>query len=130
MGFDSSISNEINDLIVDKNGNLYAFSAEDNGQLLRSALMKYNGSKWEEIRLPLLFQPDVYSFYNDDENNIWLSINGGLVKYNETKPLKDFDSDSNGFFSKLSSSFCIDYNGDGWLTTLGGGIAKLKKGTF
>lgn len=66
----------------------------------------------------------------DNENNVWISFEGGLIKYNESKPLKIFDSDSNGFFSKQCTSFVIDKNGDGWLTTFGAGIVKLKKGFF
>lgn len=130
MGLDVSISNEIQDLIVDKNNNLYAYCMPDSGAHFRGALIKYNGLTWEELSLPLLFYADIYSFYNDDENNIWMTYNGGLLKYNEFRPLIFFDSDTNGFFSKLCSSFFIDHKGDGWLTTLGGGIVKLKKGFF
>ena len=78
----------------------------------------------------MLFYLDVNSFYLDNENNVWMSVNGGLLKYNDSKPLKVFDSDTNGFFSKQCISFYIDLKGDGWLTTNGGGLAKLKKGTF
>ncbi|MFA5804167.1 MAG: hypothetical protein WC879_05955 [Melioribacteraceae bacterium] len=52
-------------------------------------------------------------------SNIWMALNGGLVKYNETQLLKFYDSDSNGFFSKLCTSFSLDLNGDGWLATKG-----------
>jgi len=31
----------------------------------------------------------------DNENNVWMSVNGGLLKYNYSKPLKVFDSDTN-----------------------------------
>ncbi len=130
MNLDPSISNEIQDLIVDKNNNLYAYCMPDSGEHYRGALIKYNGQTWEELILPLLFYVDIHSFYNDDENNIWMTYSGGLLRYNEFKPLVFYDSDTNGFFSKLCSSFCIDLKSDGWLTTLGGGIVKLKKGFF
>lgn len=130
MEFSPSTSNEIKDIIVDKNGILYAFSTEDTPQGLRSAFFKYDGDTWKILSLPILFKPNIYSFYNDNENNLWLSITGGLVKYNETGTALLYNSDMNGFFSSLSSSFFIDHNGDGWLTTLGGGITRLKRGIF
>ena len=125
-----NISNIIKDLIADKNGNLYSFHIYDQALEVRSALIRFDGTQWEELRLNLLFALDVESFYLDTGNNIWMALNGGLVKYNPTQQLKFYDSDSYGYFSKQCTSFIIDQNGDGWLTTLGGGIAKLKKGIF
>ena len=95
-----------------------------------SALLRFDGLQWREVKLPILFYLQVNSFYLNNEGNVWMSAEGGLLKCSYTKPLKVFDPDTNGFFSKQCTSFIIDLNGDGWLTTLGGGIAKLKKGTF
>ncbi|MBA4406416.1 hypothetical protein C0389_03995 [bacterium] len=125
-----NVSDIVQDLIVDNSGNVWSFQNSDPGLQVVSALLKYEGSQWKEIKLPILFGLQVNSFYMDKEYNIWISVEGGLLKYSNTKPLKVFDSDTNGFFSKKCTSFAIDLNGDGWLTTIGGGIAKLKKGTF
>ena len=66
----------------------------------------------------------------DNENNVWMSVNGGLLKYNYSKPLKVFDSDTNGFFYKQCTSFYIDLKGDGWLTTNGGFLIFIVETSF
>ncbi len=124
------VSDIIKDIIVDKNGNLYSFHVADPPSESRSALIKFDGYGWKELRLNLLFALDVESFYLDNDNNIWMALNGGLVKYNETQLLKFYDFNTYGYFSSWCKSFVLDLNGDGWLGTIGGGIAKLKKGTF
>ena len=124
------ISNIIKDIVVDKNGNLYSFHVKDPPAGARSALLQYDGFGWTEIKLNLLFELEVESFYLDNDNNIWMALNGGLIKYNPLQPLKFYDSGIYGYFAKWCKSFTIDLNGDGWLATIGAGIAKLKKGTF
>jgi ligand-binding sensor domain-containing protein len=124
------VSNIIKDIIVDKNGNLFSFHAADPPSETRRALIRYDGTYWTELKLNLLFALDVESFYLDNSNNIWMALNGGLVKYNPPQPLKFYDADSYGYFNKWCTSFSLDLNGDGWLATKGAGIAKLKKGTF
>ena len=124
------VSNIIKDIIVDKNGNLFSFHAADPPSGARRALIRYDGTNWLELRLNLLFAYDVESFYLDNDNNVWMALNGGLVKYSATHIVKFYDSDSYGYFSKWCTSFALDLNGDGWLATIGAGIAKLKKGTF
>ena len=130
MELAGNISNIIKDLIVNKNGMLYSYHAVDPSLKLVSALLLFDGENWTELKLNLLFAYDVASFYLDNDNNIWMALNVGLEKYNPSQPPKFYDSDTYGYFSKQCSSFTIDLNGDGWLTTMGGGIAKLKKGTF
>lgn len=125
-----NVSNIIKDLVVDNNGNLWSYHVFDAALEVVSALLRFDGSQWQEVKLPILFYLQINSFYPDNEGNVWMSAEGGLLKYSYSKPLKVFDPDTNGFFSKQCTSFIIDLNGDGWLTTLGGGIAKLKKGTF
>jgi ligand-binding sensor domain-containing protein len=126
------VSNIIQDLIVDKNGNLWTFHSENKFEGVAASLtfMSSSGLVWIFKQLPILFTLEINSFYLDSAGNIWMSVNGGLLKYSDTEPLKVYDPDTNGFFSKQCTSFAIDQNGDGWLTTLGSGIAKLKKGTF
>jgi ligand-binding sensor domain-containing protein len=126
----SNISDIVKDMIVDSKGNLWSYQQESPSLGVVSALLKYNGTQWFSISLPILFPLELNSFYLDPQGNLWMSVNGGLLKYNDSSPLKVFDSDTNGFFAKQCTSFVIDLNGDGWLTTNGGGIAKLKKGTF
>jgi ligand-binding sensor domain-containing protein len=125
-----NVSNIIKDLVVDNNGNVWSYHSSDPSLQVVSGLLRFDGSNWKEVKLPILFHLELNSFYPDNENNVWMSVEGGLLKYSYSKPLKVFDPYSNGFFSNQCTSFIIDQNGDGWLTTLGGGIAKLKKGTF
>lgn len=125
-----SIPDIVKDLIIDKKGNLWSYHSADPALGARSALIQYDGSLWKELDLHILYNLKLNSFYVDTENNIWMSIEGGLLRYNDSKPLKVLDSNTYGVASKSCTSFAIDQNGDGWLTTLGGGIAKLKKGTF
>jgi len=123
------ISDIVKDIIVDRAGRVWSYHAADPSLQVTSALLKGEG-QWSVVDLPLLFYLDINSFYVDSANNLWMCVNGGLLRYTEAGQLKVYDSDTNGFFSKQCTSFIIDQNGDGWLTTFGGGIAKLKKGTF
>lgn len=124
------ISDRIQDLIVDNNGRVWIFHKEIIGEEGLSYLTQIVGTNWTFIQLPILFALQVESFYLDVDSNVWMAIQGGLIKYSESKPLKVFDANEYGFFSRMSTSFAIDLKGDGWLTTMGAGIVKLKKGTF
>ncbi|MBA4406456.1 hypothetical protein C0389_04200 [bacterium] len=127
--FDSSISYYVGALTFDKNGVLWVFhlGAPKTG---RNALMKYYGDELNEFHLPLLFPAEVVSFYVDAENNIWISAKEGLIKYNETKPIKVFNNYEYGFYVKHCTSIVFDKNGDIWASTMGGGLVKLKKEFF
>jgi len=127
----SGMSNQIVDLIADRNGTVWAFHESLPTEGKAGGLTEFNGIVWTFKQLPLLFPLAVKSFYLDDKNNIWMAISGGLIRYNDAaSSIKVYDSDTYGFFSTQSSSFCIDLNGDGWLTTSGGGITKIKKQVF
>ncbi len=126
----SGMSNQINDLIADNNGKVLIFHESLPTEGKAGGLSQVNGTFWSFVQLPLLFSLEVSSFYLDDKNNIWMAINGGLIRYNDPSSMKVYDSDTYRFFSNQSSSFCIDLNGDGWLTTSGGGITKIKKSSF
>jgi ligand-binding sensor domain-containing protein len=80
--------------------------------------------------LPLLFQVNVLSFTVDSENNIWMATREGLVKYNESKPIKWFNNYEYGFYVTECTSSVLDRNGDIWVTTLGGGLVKLMKSAY
>ncbi len=127
----SGMSNQIADLIADMYGTVWIYHEDQPTEGKAGGLTELSGNVWMWRQLPLLFQLKVTSFYLDDKNNIWMAISGGLIRYNEAaSSIKVYDSDTYGFFSSQSTSFCIDINGDGWLTTLGGGITKIKKSSF
>ena len=125
------VSNRIKDLIVDNLGNIWIFHYAIASEGLESCLTYMSGSIWVFKQLPILFPLVISSFYIDEQNNLWMAITGGLIKHNAYNySTTVYDSNTYGFFSNQSTSFCLDQNGDGWLTTLGGGITKLKKGNF
>ena len=124
------ISNFIVDIIFDKNGTLWSYHKGIPSSETRDALLKCNSLNWSEFSLPLQFPVEVVSFNADTENNIWISAKEGFVKYNETIPIKMFNTFDYGFYAKHCTSSCVDKNGDVWITTMGGGLIKLKKANF
>jgi len=124
-GIDPSISNYITDLTFDIDGVLWVFH-QGCKTCGRNAIMRYDGD-WSEFRLPLLFPVEIVSFNVDADQNIWISAKEGLIKYNKTKPIKVFNDYDYSFYVKHCTSISFDMNGDLWVTTMGGGIVKLKK---
>lgn len=120
----------VNDMTVDNKGNIWAYLLGDPKEGTRSALIKNAGSTWNEFALPTQFPMTINSFNVDSENNIWISATGGLIKYNETASIKLYNTIDYNFYSQNCTSSTIDKNGDVWVTTLGGGIIKLKKGAL
>lgn len=123
----ATVSKLVADLTFDKNGNIWAYMLGSPGDGTSSALIKNNGLTWRVFSLPNQFPVQINSFNVDADNNIWISAVEGLVKYNETMAIKYFNTFDFGFYSKHCSSSIVDKNGDVWVTTMGGGILKLKK---
>ena len=130
MNLDPTISNYIPALTFDNKGNLWAFHLGNPKAGTMSALTKFGGSNWEKINLPLQFSLEVVSFNVDSDNNIWIASKEGLVIYNETKQIKWFNTFEYGLYVKHCTSSAIDKNSDVWITTMGGGLVKLKKNNF
>lgn len=124
------ISKYIAAMKFDKNGNLWISHKADPSMGTRDALTRFDGSTWEEIKLPLPFNVEIVSINTDSENNKWFCDKYGLVKYNEMQPIKLFNNYEYGFYVTHCTSIAFDKNGDLWVTTMGGGIVKLKKGFF
>lgn len=124
------ISKYIPTMKFDKSGNLWVFHKADPSMETRDALTRFDGSTWSEIMLPLAINIEIVSINADNENNVWFCAKEGLVKYNETKPIMLFNNYEYGFYVTHCTSIAFDKNGDLWVSTMGGGIVKLKKGTF
>lgn len=129
---DKAIGNAVNDLIFDNNDNLWAFISGSPTDGKRSAFVKFDSknSWWSEISFALHFPVEILSFYLDKENNIWMASKEALLKYNESKPIKFFNTKEYGFSVKHTTSAAFDQSGDLWVTTMGGGIIKIRKNSL
>lgn len=126
---DPAIGNSVNDLVFDNNGNLWAFIYGNPLDGKRSALVKldWKDNLWYEIDPGVQFPIEILSFYVDKDNNIWMAAKEALVKYNENKPTKFYNTTDYGFYAKHCTSAMFDQSGNLWVTTMGGGIIKIKK---
>ena len=129
-----NFSDIIKDVLVDNMGNVWTYNKYDQAGQRGRVLLRFDGAKWVEVVLPENYESgiilDIYSFYLDSEDNIWIATNRGMIKFSYSEPIKVYGQSTYGAVFADCSSFAIDNDGDGWFTTNRGGIVRIKKGNY
>lgn len=127
---EDKIANNVIDLI-EYNNTLWAYILGDTFEGTRSSYIRFVNNTWEKYSLPLQFPVEAVSFYIDQSNNLWIAGKTGLVKVTSNNQAKIFNTqDYSFYFSYHCTSAFVDFNGDVYTTTLGGGLVKIKNGYF
>ena len=130
MKIDPSIGMFIRDLKADKNGNVWVAHSEDKKLNIRGGLTKYDGSLWSEVTIPVIATNQIQSIDVDEDNYKWIGASRGLGKFTLPEDTRVLYHLSPWIPLENIRGITIDNNGDLWVATFGGGIAKIKKGNY
>lgn len=134
MGVGNKIGDIISSVICDKDGMIWAAHMREELQLgaikSEGGLSRFNGTKWSVISVPQISTQYIQSLHIDRNNNKWISTKFGLGRFDKSNVASIFTKVN----AKLQSSFvtasALDKIGDLYITTLGGGLSKFRKGSF
>ena len=90
----------------------------------------FDGTKWNLITLNGIPTTLVEKIWVDQNNYKWICSKGGLGKFMQVGDLTTFTTTNSKLPANQVKDVVIDSNGDLWIGTFGGGLAKLKKGNF
>ncbi|MGK9477130.1 two-component regulator propeller domain-containing protein [Melioribacter sp. OK-6-Me] len=131
MNLSENLGNSIKDIACDKEGYVYVahVCSPEKGEL--GGLTRFKNGTWEQVELVGVPSNFVESIYIDEEGNKWIGTKNGLTKF-RTNPLDGYFFNTSN--SKLLASQVVDIkiaaDGNLWIATFGGGLAKVKKGNF
>lgn len=134
MGIGSKIGDIIHALICDKDGMIWAAHMREEfgsgGIKSEGGLSRFNGTKWSIISVPQISTQYIQSLHVDRNNNKWIATKFGLGRFDKANAASIFTKVN----AKLQSSYvtfsALDKTGDLYITTLGGGLSKFRKGAF
>ncbi len=118
-------SNEIKEITVDKNKNLWLNCSLSNG---KNSLVKYDGNSWVTYNSDntggVLSGNYLYGLYCDEQGNLWVGESSSFYKFDGTVWSKLSSND----FSDVVTSFSL-HNGVLWFSIYGKGIGKMDTNT-
>lgn len=130
MGFSYNLGNAVRTIVADIDGAIWAAHIPNPKQGEYGGFTKFDGARWNVIDINGLPTQSIYSIYVDQSNYKWIGTNEGIGKFLQPANLLRFNSSNNSILLQAVTGITIDNKGDLYIATLGGGIAKLKKGNF
>lgn len=134
MGIGTRIGDIIHSLICDKDGNIWAAHMREEtgsgGINAEGGLSRFNGTKWSIISVPQISTQYIYSLHVDRFNNKWVATKFGLGRFDRLNAASIFTKVNAKLQSSITSASALDKIGDLYITTLGGGLSKFRKGSF
>ncbi|AFN75446.1 hypothetical protein MROS_2216 [Melioribacter roseus P3M-2] len=131
MNLSANLGNSIKDIACDKEGYVYAAHIYNSEKGELGGFTRFKDGAWEQLELKGVPSNLVESIYVDEEGNKWIGTKGGLTKFRHNPSDGYFFNTSN---SKLLASQVVDIklgpDGNLWIATFGGGLAKVKKGNY
>ena len=91
----------------------------------RSGISVWDGNSFTNIHFASL-QNIVNHIYVDDQNDKWIGTSDGLLNYNNQNISKFYNSSNSLISSNNVSASAVDFYGNVWITTIGGGLNKYK----
>lgn len=125
------ISEYIRDIEVDKNGIIWIAHKFDFTTNQKGGLVSFDGWNWQLINLDGISTNYIKKIVVDEENYKWIiSTSEGMGKFSQPDRMLIVTGADSAIPTKFINDCIIDLNGDLWIATFGGGLAKLKKGNF
>ncbi len=130
MNLGREISDYIQDIAVDKKGIIWAVHKTG---AKKGGITRFDGLNWSLFNFTGIYSGsyiETNKIYIDKNNNKWFCTNDGLFRYSDTNEWIYFSTSNSGLPASQVMDCSFDKNENLWIITLGGGLAKLKKGNF
>ena len=115
--------NEVRSIIVDKNGKIWAGTAE--------GVVIFDGSNWTVYNTSNSNLPhnNIFALAIDNDNNVWVGTLGGLAKFSSTG-WTVYNQTNSGLPANRVNCIVIDGIDNKWIGTTAGGVAKYDGSTW
>ncbi len=132
MGVNPSIGATISSLMCDQNGHIWAAHMQEIGgsRNFVGGLTRYDGTKWTIVSVPQINTQLIQSLHVDRNNIKWIPTKNGLGKFDKNNNAAVFTKVNAKLQASYTTSVALDKNGDLFITTIGGGLSKFRKGNF
>lgn len=91
-------------------------------------MIKYKDGKFTAQAIDGLTNDNVWSIYEDRENQLWFGTEAGLVRFRAGQSIRYTTRD--GLSHNVIKVLCGDQEGNLWIGTEGGGVTRLKDGIW
>ncbi|KAF0152094.1 MAG: hypothetical protein FD143_1388 [Ignavibacteria bacterium] len=133
MGIGSRLGDIIHSLICDNDGNVWAaHMREETGGGIKAegGLSRYNGIRWSVISVPQINTQYIQSMHVDRNNNKWIATKFGIGRFDKSNNAALFTKVNAKLQLNYVTASALDKTGDLYITTLGGGLSKFRRGNF
>lgn len=134
MGIGTRIGDVILSVICDQNGMIWAAHMREELQVgtikSEGGLSRFDGTKWTIISVPQISTQYIISLNADRNNNKWVATKFGLGRFNNLNAASIFTKVNAKLQTSYINATALDRIGDLYVTTLGGGLSKFRKGSF
>ena len=135
MGIGTKIGDIIHSIICDKDGMIWAAHMREvvgpSGTIKsEGGISRFNGTKWSIISVPQINTQYIQSLHVDRNNNKWVATKFGLGRFDKSNAASVFTKVNAKLQSSFTTASALDKIGDLYITTVGGGLSKFRKGSF
>ena len=130
MNLPDNLGNGIKDIQVGKEGMVWISHIERLDSNKYGGLSKFDGQSFSQVNINGFPTNHISKIWVDENNYKWISTINGVARFKEPGDLEVFTTGNSKLPASQVTDVRIDSNGDLWIATYGGGIAKLKKGNF
>jgi hypothetical protein len=119
-------SYSVSSMSLDQSGNLwFCFLPDSSG---RGGVSYWNGGSFTNFFVGT-FQNNINHVFVDEQNNKWFSSTEGFVRFDALNNATVFNTSNSLLSANNVRASVRDQNGNVWITTIGGGLNKLKWST-
>lgn len=134
MGIGNRIGDVIHSIICDQDGMIWAAHMREevgSGSIkAEGGLSRFNGTKWSVISVPQISTQYIQSLHVDRNNNKWVATKFGLGRFDKSNSASIFTKVNAKLQTSYTTASALDKIGDLYISTLGGGLSKFRKGAF
>ncbi|OGV06932.1 MAG: hypothetical protein A2499_07520 [Stygiobacter sp. RIFOXYC12_FULL_38_8] len=134
MGIGNKIGDIIHSIVCDQDGMIWAAHMREELQMgaikSEGGLSRFNGTKWSIVSVPQISTQYIQSLHVDRNNSKWIATKYGLGRFDKTNAASIFTKVNAKLQSSFTTASALDKTGDLYITTLGGGLSKFRKGSF
>lgn len=134
MGIGKMIGDVIFSIICDHDGMIWAAHMREVLQAdivkAEGGLSRFDGTKWNVISVPQINTKYILSLNVYRNNNKWVATRYGLGKFDKSNTASIFTNVNAKLQTNFTTATVLDKIGDLYITTVGGGLSKFRRGSF